>query len=665
MAIDIPELDDREFEEIFERARRQIPIYSEEWTDHNAHDTGIAILELLAWISETYTYQIDQVTDRDRVKHLQLLDVSREPPQPATGQIAVEVPDGCDGATIGSGIRLAVDDHSDTVKTFETSQETILTEASIERVVTVAGDDSLNKTRENRAQNPHFYPFGDDPEAGDALYLGFDRDPFENAEFLEIDCALHEEDLPDPASHGDYERTFEPSVEVQWQYCLDYDRWDEPTAWASVPVEEDGTNAFYRSGRVVLREPPNWDVHDERASPVECLGQPPGSVWLRCRIVTPGYEITPAIQSIRMNVLEVSHRRTVEHEFLRKADETLETTLDPNQEFFFDETPILDATIAVDGEEWTEVDDFDSSDPTDKHYLLDRNRGAVVFGDGIDGSKPPVGTHVIATRYVCGGGVEGNVSERAEWRFADPDTLIADGLSLDDLQIRPIGPTTGGTEAESIEESFERFKRDQTVPYRTVTLDDYEYVATHTPGLRFGRAAASSETRVTPDGHDRRVVVVVVVPYSEQAQPRPSRGFLDAVREHLNRCRLITDTVEVRRPEYVPLEVDVRVSPMPGRSDHEVSRAVRAELSDFLHPISGDGGDGWPIGQTVYGEDLRETIAGLDVVNAVEQISLGAGGDADVDEYGNVIIDDMAFPSLSERDVRVSIQSDDIRGGTR
>lgn len=92
MGIDVPELDDRTYEEILTEATNLIPAYAEEWTDLNPHDPGIAILEVLAWLTETYIYQLDRVTDDHREKYLSLLDERRRPPTPASTRLRLQLP---------------------------------------------------------------------------------------------------------------------------------------------------------------------------------------------------------------------------------------------------------------------------------------------------------------------------------------------------------------------------------------------------------------------------------------------------------------------------------------------------------------------------------------------------------------------------------------------
>ena len=50
MRLPAPNLDDRRFQDILDEARRLIPRYCPEWTDHNLSDPGITLLELFAFV---------------------------------------------------------------------------------------------------------------------------------------------------------------------------------------------------------------------------------------------------------------------------------------------------------------------------------------------------------------------------------------------------------------------------------------------------------------------------------------------------------------------------------------------------------------------------------------------------------------------------------------
>ena len=76
-------LDDQTYQEIVKAAEGRLPWLCPSWTDHNAHDPGITILELMAWYKELQQYQMNQFTDELRCKLLKLAGVRRRPAVPA------------------------------------------------------------------------------------------------------------------------------------------------------------------------------------------------------------------------------------------------------------------------------------------------------------------------------------------------------------------------------------------------------------------------------------------------------------------------------------------------------------------------------------------------------------------------------------------------------
>ena len=64
MVLPAPNLDDRTFQDIVDEAKRLIPHYTPEWTNHNVSDPGVALIELVAWMSEMVLYRVNQVPDR-------------------------------------------------------------------------------------------------------------------------------------------------------------------------------------------------------------------------------------------------------------------------------------------------------------------------------------------------------------------------------------------------------------------------------------------------------------------------------------------------------------------------------------------------------------------------------------------------------------------------
>lgn len=73
MTLPLPNLDDRTYANLVEEAISQIPLEYPEWTDHNPTDTGIILIELLAWLSEMVLYRVNQIPDENYASFLSLL----------------------------------------------------------------------------------------------------------------------------------------------------------------------------------------------------------------------------------------------------------------------------------------------------------------------------------------------------------------------------------------------------------------------------------------------------------------------------------------------------------------------------------------------------------------------------------------------------------------
>src|SRR6185437_7630010 len=87
MPLPAPELDDRKFQDIVDEAKRLIPRYCPEWTNHNVSDPGVALIELFAWMSEMVLYRINQVPERLYVHFLNMVGVEPFPPSVARADL--------------------------------------------------------------------------------------------------------------------------------------------------------------------------------------------------------------------------------------------------------------------------------------------------------------------------------------------------------------------------------------------------------------------------------------------------------------------------------------------------------------------------------------------------------------------------------------------------
>lgn len=611
MGIDVPQLDDREYEEYLEQAKKLIPAYSEEWTDFNPHDPGITILEVLAWVTETHTYQLDQITDAHRKKYLQLMGYSRRLQEPARAPVSVEPPVAAAGERLPAGTRLLVTDGTNERYRFETDHDLVMSDASLERVVTTDRTGRTDNSQENDTDGMFYRPFGNPVERGDELYLGFDGDPLGAADALTLTVDYHDANLPEMTPAEGDEPSFSPTVELRWSY-----RPPGGDGWRPLTVAVDRTTTLYEGGSIEL-----FAADEPGASAETAPFDAPGELgWVRCRVERGGYEIPPQLDAIEPNVVAASHRVRVTDERLTQVSSLGEPTALDGQTYEMEQTPVFSATVRVDGEPFVEVADFDASGPTDPHYRLDREAGRVTFGDGESGRVPPAEATVTAD-YVYGGGADANVSPEAVWQFEDPSASVGD-VPLGELDVTTAEAATGGRDRETVTAAIERLRRDLRAPDRGVTKADYETLAERTPGLRVGR------TNVVVDGE---TVTVVVVPYAppDVARPEPSEGFLDTIDRYVSERAVLGDRVTVTGPTYVGLDVTVSGQAHSRYTDAGYEADVRAAVDSLVHPLVGDG---WPFGRSLSASDIGDRVADLDGIDHVADVELTAHGGATVDD---------------------------------
>ena len=92
MAIIPPRLDDRAFEDLRAELIRRIPIHAPEWTDHNASDPGIALIELFAALGDNLLYRFNRVPEAARLQFLRLLAIPPRPALAALAQVRLDLP---------------------------------------------------------------------------------------------------------------------------------------------------------------------------------------------------------------------------------------------------------------------------------------------------------------------------------------------------------------------------------------------------------------------------------------------------------------------------------------------------------------------------------------------------------------------------------------------
>ena len=73
MSLPLPQLDDRTWKDLVDESLSVIPSLTREWTDFNASDPGITLIELFAYITESLLYRVNRISDPSRLAFLKLI----------------------------------------------------------------------------------------------------------------------------------------------------------------------------------------------------------------------------------------------------------------------------------------------------------------------------------------------------------------------------------------------------------------------------------------------------------------------------------------------------------------------------------------------------------------------------------------------------------------
>jgi predicted phage baseplate assembly protein len=617
MGFETPQLDDRSFRDLVDEARQRIPLYCPEWTDHNLSDPGITLVELFAWMTDIVLYRLNRVPDKMYVKFMELVGMTLQEAEPARVPITfwlsapqentITLPEGTEVATVRT--------ETDPATTFSTDVATEIRVPILAHILTSATNRGGQRefkaypARRLLSGTETFPAFeSNPPRQNDAFYIGFEEDLSQHILGVQIGVARAEGAGIDP--------TNPPYV---WEVMGG----DAEQNWTPVTVDHDGTLGLNTSGLVRLH------------MPVLQRGTRNGvtAYWVRCRLDPSrsprSYGVSPTITQLRIDSWGITTDTTnvtrVRNEILGRSEGT------PGQRYYLTHTPIVPRLkgseyVVVrheDGREerWTEVSDFSSSLPDDKHYMLDGSNGEVRFGPALPqrdgtvlsyGAVPAKGALIAMRAYRYGGGQAGNLA-------ANTITVLKTSIPYI-ARVGNLTPAKGGLDAEKLENARQRVPGFLRSLDRAVTAADFEHlVAEAAPGL-VARAHC-----IQPPNTGRGEIKVLVIPRIQKPEsyiPPESLALPAELRQrvfaYLDERRLLGTQLDVLPPAYQFVETEVSVRVLSTYSAEETRQRVEDRLYAFLNPITGGhDGKGWPFGRDL---NIGDIMAALLAVPGVESV---------------------------------------------
>jgi len=632
MALPTRSLDDRGFQDLVDEAKKKIPLYCPEWTDHNVSDPGITLVELFAWMVDMLLYRVNQMPHKHYVKLLELLGITLEPPRAATAPLTFYLsapqpaPVVIPRATAVSTRRV---DQAEPV-VFTTQEELRIQPAELGQILVrkQRGSSMAYEDVPLRRLKKEFTPFSDEsPRVGEAIYLGFAAPLHHHVLGVDLTCV-----------RAGGQNIVPENPPLQWQ------AWTGG-GWVDLPLEQDGTGGMSWSGQVRLRLP-------ELAQ--RAIGEV-NAYWVRCEVIGASgemrpYTTSPIIREVKLvswgATVPATHASEERDERLGRSDGS------PGQTYTLAHTPVLPRweterlEVWLPGmrtwQPWREVTDFSETGPEDQVYAMDSVSGEVTFGPALrlsDGSVrqygaiPPRGADIRFSSYRYGGGTSGNVRSGTITELKSSIAYVS--------RVTNHAPALGGLDAETLDAAMFRAKSLLRTRYRAVTADDYEHLVRQAfPGrvarvrclqtpLAGGRGGAPSPGQVyvmlIPALHEQEAQGYI--PLSRLALPEALR---EEVQAFLDERRLLTSHLQVREAGLKRVRVTARVVAQPGVDHARLELAVIAALNRTLNPlVGGPDGHGWPFGRELYLSDLYACIQGVEGIQYIQDVAMFTVDEAD------------------------------------
>ena len=246
MALPAPRLDDRHFQDIVDEAKKRIPHYCEEWTDHNVSDPGVTLIELFAWMTDMILYRLNQVPDRHYIKFMEMLGIRLREPVPARAPVTfwLSAPQETK-ALIPAGTEVAsTQTENEASIVFTTDENFIVHPADLTAVITRVATREPGKKQYNTHNLRRlasgfegFEIYSRVPQIDDALYFGFKEDMSHHLIGLDLDY--------DQAGGAGIDPTLPP-------YTWEASSAQKGIRWEPCELEMDTTKGMNSAGRIML-----------------------------------------------------------------------------------------------------------------------------------------------------------------------------------------------------------------------------------------------------------------------------------------------------------------------------------------------------------------------------------------------------------------------------
>lgn len=583
MPLQIPTIDNRRYQELLDESLRRVPVHNPEWTNFNASDPGVTLIEIFAFMTENLLYRANLIPERNRLKFLQLLGIplqtassargivtfnnERGPQQTITlnsnlevraGQVPFLTEQGLDVLPIDAQVFYKrkldnppteiVDYYNQLYTTYQDTPPDVTTFQLYETVPLDGRDEKGVSLGDDTVDNSFWIalllrasekPSGNDWETlrddvrtaivGKYLNLGV-MPVLENAErklALTNQTATSSESLlsfkiPNLPPEGKLPTNTNQRI-PQYKSLDSITRTDILTQPGVVEITLPATKEELRLWSNL--DPLELGAGDFPPTLEDTNLSSRLITWIR---VVAAPSVKSRLSWMGINAVFVNQRARISNEVLPDG------TGEPDQTVLLSRTPVIPSSVKlfVGTEEWKEIDDLLSAGPEVKvadlrqppGYESPTNPPSKVFTVNAESGEIKFGDGLRGARPIAGATI------RASYDYSVGAAGNVGAGAINTSPALPAGikvtnpiRTWGGADAETITEGEKQIQRYLQHRERLVTAADFETITLRTPGVTIGRVevlpAYNPEIKNSLPGDAPGAVTLMLIPRYDAKQP--------------------------------------------------------------------------------------------------------------------------------------------------
>jgi Baseplate J-like protein len=578
-----PDLFERRFGDLVEIGRARLPALAPDWTDHNAHDPGITLIELLAWVAEAQLYSLSRRPRRDeRAAYEALVGLGSGGTQPARGVIWLDPSSAAAmfSESVAVSREAVVNVVGEETPTFRPTHDLVFMPGRIERLETrLAAGGTIDHTATNERGGTPFLPFGESGARRDVLAMTFRaRSEIKGGLWAIGVRGVWASGLP-LGTHRPQGRPEAHTPPLEATLVANGNRF-------ALPVVSDTTSGLLASGALLL------DLGGVKTSSRDF------TIELRAR---EGFARAPRFLKIEPNVIPIEQGRPVARELhVANGLPGWSFNLDvPGLRFAAGEEPVTIEVAEPAGlHVWKRTGEIDNHGPDDRVFALDARRAEIAFGNGINGRTPPPESQILVS-YAVSDGERGNVARNRKWSVGGFEGAF--GVNYD--------PIAGGAAPAGAIDQRRDARRRARGEHALVSSEDIAAAAKELPLLEVARAWVQP----AHDDAPRTGAVTLVVMRADGSE---TVRWLEAVRRQLVARIPLGTRLIVAAPRYSDFSIRAGVAGGPGRDPVAIEAAVRRELGKRLSLTVRKPG------VSVTRRDVAAWLRGVDGVKSIAELRL-------------------------------------------